>query len=94
MLKKKVSLYENNLFAENSLGKLKSKFEIIFVDPPFRERKIYDLLTKIYKLKLLKKNGVLVIHRHKKENDQFPETFKIIKEKNYGISKIIFLVIV
>lgn len=91
---KKVSLYENNLFAENSLGKLKSKFEIIFIDPPFRERKIYDLLTKIYKLKLLKKNGVLVIHRHKKENDQFPETFKIIKEKSYGISKIIFLVIV
>lgn len=90
---KKVSLYENNLFAENSLGKLKSKFEIIFIDPPFKERKVYDLLTKIYKLKLLKKNGVLIIHRHKKENDQFPETFKIIKETNYGISKIIFLVI-
>ena len=50
------------------------------------------LLKKICKLKLLEKNGLLIIHRHKKVEDKFPEEYKVIKEKNYGISKIIFLI--
>jgi len=30
------------------------------------------------------------MHRHKKESDEFPKILKIIEEKKYGISKIIF----
>ena len=41
-------------------------------------------------LNLLKKNGVIVIHRHKKEMEKLPENFKILQEKCYGNSKIIF----
>jgi len=40
--------------------------------------------------KLLKDNGVIIVHRHKKENDYFSENFKIFEIKKYGISKIIF----
>ena len=89
---KKVRLFEKNLFMEKSLNLLNQKFQIIFIDPPFKEKKLNYLLKKIYKLKLLENNGILIIHRHKKEKDKFPEEFKIIKEKIYGISKIIFLV--
>ena len=39
---------------------------------------------------LLKDNGIIIIHRHKKEQDKFPNIFNTILEKNYGISKIIF----
>ena len=35
-------------------------------------------------------NGIIIIHRHKKEEDIFPNEFNIIIKKNYGISKIIF----
>ncbi len=90
---KKVSLFESDLFTKNSLGLLDLKFQIIFVDPPYKEKKINDLLKKINKLKLLGKNGVLIIHRHKKDKDEYPEEFKIIIKKTYGISKIIFLVL-
>ena len=60
------------------------------MDPPYKEKKISILLNTIIKLKLLKDNGVIIIHRHKKEEDLFPGKFNIIIEKNYGISKIIF----
>ena len=90
-IKKKVKIIEKNVFDEGSLDSLNKKFEIIFVDPPFKEKKLNFLLKKIYKLKILEKNGVLIIHRHKKEKDKFPEEYKIIKEKIYGISKLFFL---
>jgi 16S rRNA (guanine966-N2)-methyltransferase len=69
---------------------LNNKFDIIFMDPPYKEKKLVDLLDTIIKLKLLKDNGIIIIHRHKKEEDVFPNEFNIIIKKNYGISKIIF----
>ena len=39
----------------------------------------------------LNKNGIIIIHRHKNEQDTMPKNFKIIDEKKYGISKIMFL---
>jgi len=90
-IQKKIKIFEKNIFDEGSLESLDQKFVIIFIDPPFKEKKLNFLLKKIYKLKILEKNGLLIIHRHKKEEDKFPEEYKIIKEKTYGISKLIFL---
>ena len=81
---------ERDIFLENTLKLLNSKFDIIFMDPPYKEKKILDILNTIVKLNLLKENGIIIIHRHKKEEDIFSEKFKIIINKNYGISKIIF----
>ena len=83
-------IIEKDVFAKNTLDLLDEKFEIIFMDPPYKEKKLTDLIDKIIKLKLLKNDGVIIIHRHKKEIDVFPKEFNIILEKNYGISKIIF----
>ncbi len=91
-INKKARIIEKNVFDEESLESLNEKFEIIFIDPPFKEKKLNYLLKKIYKLKILRKNGVLIVHRHKKEEDKFPDEFKIIKEKIYGISKLFFLI--
>ena len=84
------SIIEKDIFSENTLKALNDKFDIIFMDPPYKEKKLSDLLNTIIKLKLLKNNGSIIIHRHKKEKDVFPHEFNIIIEKNYGISKIIF----
>jgi 16S rRNA (guanine966-N2)-methyltransferase len=83
-------IIEKNIFAENTLKILNNKFDIIFMDPPYKEKKIIDLLNTIIKLNLLKDKGIIIIHRHKKEEDIFPNEFNIIIKKNYGISKIIF----
>ena len=66
------------------------KFDIIFMDPPYKEKNLQVLLEKITESDILKKKGIIVIHRHKKENDKFPNNFNIIEQKTYGISKIIF----
>ena len=84
------NIIEKDIFSKNTLKGLNDKFDIIFMDPPYKEKKLTDLLNIIIKLKLLKDNGIIIIHRHKKEKDIFPNEFNIIIKKNYGISKIIF----
>ena len=81
---------EKDIFSKNTLELLNDKFDIIFMDPPYKEKKLSFLLNTITALKLLKTGGIIIIHRHKKEEDDLPKEFKIILEKKYGISKIIF----
>ena len=83
-------IIEKDIFSSHTLKTLNDKFDIIFIDPPYKEKKLVNLLNIIIKLKLLKDSGIIIIHRHKKEEDTFPDQFNIIIKKNYGISKIIF----
>ena len=85
------SIIEMNILIDTDFLEKKEKFDIIFLDPPYKEKKINIILKNLYKFKTLKPNGIVIIHRHKKEEDNFPQEFKIIEEKKYGISKIIFL---
>ena len=68
----------------------KNKFDIIFLDPPFREKKINELLDSILKKKILKKKGIIIIHRHKKDNIELTDKFNNLEQRLYGISKITF----
>ena len=87
----KTQVVIENIFNIKNLNQLyKKKFEVIFLDPPFKEKRLTNLLTDILSLKLLKSNGIIIIHRHKKEKEIYPKKFKILKTKVYGISKIIF----
>jgi 16S rRNA (guanine966-N2)-methyltransferase len=81
---------EKDIFSENTLKLINEKFDIIFIDPPYKEKRLSFLLNAITKLELLNTNGIIIIHRHKKEEDDLPKEFNLILEKNYGISKIIF----
>ena len=84
-IQKKIKIMEKNLFEEKSLNLLSQKFEIIFIDPPFKEEKLN------FEMNILIDKGIIIIHRHKNQKDTFPKGYKIIIEKFYGISKIIFL---
>ena len=39
---------------------------------------------------LLKKNGIVILHRHKNTKEKFANCFKIIDQRVYGVSKITF----
>tara|TARA_B100000427_G_scaffold160161_1_gene133178 strand:+ start:182 stop:751 length:570 start_codon:yes stop_codon:yes gene_type:complete len=87
----KSEIITENIFNIKNIEKLKErKFEIIFLDPPYKERKLKKLLEEIIQLNILKKNGIIILHRHKKENELYPKNFNILKIKYYGISQIIF----
>ena len=70
---------------------LDKKFDIVFMDPPYKDKNLNLLLENLEKIKILNKNGIIVIHRHKNEQDIISKNFKVIEEKKYGLSKIIFL---
>ena len=84
-------IIEKNIYNDNVFLKLNHKFDIIFLDPPYKDKNLENLLNKVKDQKILNKNGIIILHRHKKELDSFPSSFKIIEQKVYGISKIIFL---
>jgi len=66
------------------------KFDLIFLDPPFKDNKLNQLIEKIKKMKITSKNTLIIIHRNKKISENISKDLIISKEKNYGLSKIIF----
>ena len=86
-------ILEKNIYDINFLKSLDKKFDIVFMDPPYRDKDINLLLDNINYQKILNENGILILHRHKNEKDLIPNKLKIIEEKKYGLSKIIFLTI-
>ena len=76
-----------NLKNSNIEGKI---FDIIFLDPPFKNRDIKNLIDQIKKLKIADINSLLIIHRNKKSDDKISQYLDIMEEKNYGLSKIFF----
>ena len=77
-----------NFFSSNR--GLSAKFDIIFVDPPYKEKKINEIIEIILEKKILSQNGILIIHRHKKDNIKLTNKLRIIEDRTYGISKILF----
>ena len=84
-------IIENDAYDEQVYSSLNNKFDIIFLDPPYKDKNFVSVLLKIKEKNLLALNGILIIHRHKDESDNLSLNFKILEEKKYGISKIMFL---
>ncbi|MDB9826004.1 16S rRNA (guanine(966)-N(2))-methyltransferase RsmD [Candidatus Pelagibacter sp.] len=83
------SVIEKDVFNELDFRRLK-KFNIIFIDPPYKEQRLNKLLQKIDDADILDEKGIIIIHRHKKEKEKFIDKLKILEIKTYGISKITF----
>ena len=83
-------IIEKNILVDLDFNSLNQKFDIIFLDPPYKDKNLLIVLNKIIESKILSNNGIMIIHRHKKELDDFPKNLEIIEKKIYGISKIIF----
>lgn len=65
----------------------KIKFNIVFLDPPYANDVINDILNYLYKNKLLKRNAIVVCEYQIDtiENDYF----LIQKERKYGYKKVV-----
>ena len=65
------------------------KFDIIFIDPPYKEKNINFLIERILNKEILSINGIIIIHRHKKDDVIISNKFQTLDTRLYGISKII-----
>tara|TARA_Y100000590_G_C15522036_1_gene939731 strand:- start:198 stop:749 length:552 start_codon:yes stop_codon:yes gene_type:complete len=84
----KTKICKENIFNTNL--KLLGKFDMIFLDPPFKYKDIGKLISSLKHENTLKKNGIIVLHKHKDNLNNLPKNFKIIKQLNHGISRIYF----
>ena len=83
-------IIEDNCFELINEKKIFSKtFDIIFLDPPYKYKNINVLIEQIIEKKILRKTGIILIHRHKKDDIEITSKLKILDSRKYGISKII-----
>ena len=74
-------IIENDILKNFEFKSLKLRYDIIFLDPPYKEKALKNILNKIKENKILNDNVTIIIHRHKKEIETFPENFHLIEEK-------------
>ena len=87
---KSSKVIENNCFEFLKSNKnLNHKFDIIFLDPPYKEDKVNYLIDRIKDENLLRNDGIIIIHRHKKDNLKITSKLNVLDTRNYGISKIV-----
>ena len=91
-----LNLSKSSIISEKDAYKISNedidhkKVDLIYLDPPFKDKNINKLLEKIKNLKIAQENTLIIIHRNKKYKDELIEEFKISREQNYGVSNIIF----
>jgi len=90
-LNAKIKIIEKDIINNLDFNNFEISFDIIFLDPPYKEKNIELILEKIKNAKILKEKGIIIIHRHTNEKDMFLDKYNIIETRKYGISKIIFL---
>ena len=88
-LKNKSKIFGSDIFILIKKKVFDSSFDLIFCDPPFKDTNIEKLIQNIYKKTLLKKDGIIILHRNKNTKENFPNYFYSIEERIYGKSKII-----
>jgi len=74
----------------NLKNSISFQFDLIFIDPPYKEKKINDIIDKILENKLLKEHGLIIVHRHKSDDVVITQKLNILDIRVYGISRIIF----
>ena len=86
-------IFEEDISNIGIFSKFDNKFDVIFLDPPYKFKNLSIILKNLMDYKILNKNGIIILHRHKNQKDIFPNNFNIIEEKIYGISKVLFIIL-
>ena len=71
--KKALEYYQNN----------NQKFDLVFLDPPYKKTIINDILNRLIKNDLLNKKALIICELIEKE-EYINENLKLFKEKKYG----------
>jgi len=67
-----------------------NNFNIIFLDPPFKEDTLNKILNLILRKNILNVDGLIIIHRHIKDKIKIIDELEVIEDRKYGISRIFF----
>ena len=88
-ISKKTKIFEqtvNQFIQRNN----KEKFDIIFLDPPYKDKKYLDEIRFIKDSNIYNSKHLIIFHRESKKNEKLNEVFKNLSYKDYGRSKLFF----
>ena len=89
-LENKTKVFESNAYDLKDSNLNNKIFDVIFLDPPFKDKEINILINQIKILKIADINTIIIIHRNKKSVDNISKFLNVSDEKNYGLSKVLF----
>ena len=89
-LESKTKVFESNAYNLKDSNLNNKIFDVIFLDPPFKDKEINFLIDQIKILKIADINTLIIIHRNKKSIDNISKFLNVLDEKKYGLSKILF----
>ena len=69
---------------------MRKKFDLIFLDPPYENKKYIEILKKVKKDDLLNENHIIILHREKNSDNDVSKNLKILENRIYGRSEIFF----
>ena len=75
-----------NYFNDNNI-----KFDIIFLDPPYKTNYIEESIKLITKYDLLSEDGIIVAESSSIDKIVYPDNLKVIKNKKYGDKWVVIL---
>ena len=75
-----------NNFNDNSI-----KFDLIFLDPPYKTNYIEESLKLISKFDLLNEDGIIVCESDSLDKIVYPDEYKSVKDRKYGDKYIVLL---
>lgn len=79
---------EPNLIIGNTiciLDNLNERFDVIYLDPPYKETELYSKTLQIIdNKKLLNKNGLIITESNENTKYEIPKRFSLLKRKKYG----------
>ncbi len=93
---KKLNLQDRTLIIEQdfrpALKRLQStRFDIVFIDPPYRTQYLNEVLKLLSFYKLVAENGIVVAEHTRFNRCIIPDEYTVIKEKRYGDTLVSFL---
>ena len=85
-----------NLIVKDAIAVMKTlndKFDVIYIDPPYKMSDLYEKsLNIISENSLLNNDGIIILECKKGKFEFFiPTLYKVIKEKTYGETTILYL---
>ena len=84
------NIIEDNIYDEKIIFKLSEKFNIIFLDPPYKDKNYIEVIKSIKIKDMLSKKYILLIHREMNSENEINKYINILEKRIYGRSEIFF----
>lgn len=78
-----------------AIKEIKDKFDIVFLDPPYKQDMSIKAINELIKLNLIKEENIIVVETDEVQRDtkeiEEDERLKIIDKRKYGRANLIFI---